>query len=270
MTNDLLIAQANLENIDNGSMDKINTSENSVSKKITTASVDNSAEGKHTFNYIDGYCERQSQPNFFAEPLNLITNLGFIIGAVLVFIFLKRNKMLIAKNFDILFLTFTLALIGVGSGAFHAIPNVITLNFDVIPIGIFIHFYLITFFIRILNLNLIKSILLVIAFIFAGYATGKYFSADTLNGTIMYVPTYFTLLIMIFVMFLKQNQLYLHLINTAIVWTFSLAARTVDMQLCPYTMNIGTHFIWHLLNAVVLYRLIMLVVLNKISHNKIK
>jgi hypothetical protein len=75
------------------------------------------------------------------------------------------------------------------------------------------------------------------------------------------------LIIMVLVLgFVKQNQLYLHLINTAVIWTFSLAFRTMDIQICSYTHNIGTHFLWHLLNAIVLYRMLVLVIQDKLAR----
>jgi hypothetical protein len=36
--------------------------------------------------------------------------------------------------------------------------------------------------------------------------------------------------------------------------------------LCSYTNQIGTHFMWHLLNAIVLYRLLALLIADKLSR----
>jgi len=219
---------------------------------------------QNTFNYIDAYCERAGINGLFAEPLNLITNIAFVIGAFLLFKFLQKNKILLAKNWDIIFLVVNLAVIGFGSAAYHSIPNAVTLNLDVIPIAIFIHFYLTCFFIRVLGLKPVVAVICLFIFIASGVVFQNNFSPDTLNGTIMYVPTYLTLLLMIGAMcFIKHNPLYQHLITTAIIWTFSLAFRTVDMEMCNYTLEIGTHFLWHLLNAVVLYRLVKLMTLNR-------
>ena len=59
-----------------------------------------------------------------------------------------------------------------------------------------------------------------------------------------------------------------YLTTTAIIWTFSLTFRTIDMQVCDYTHQLGTHFMWHILNAVVLYRLVELIILNKIQQQE--
>jgi hypothetical protein len=82
----------------------------------------------------------------------------------------------------------------------------------------------------------------------------------------MYVPTYLMLVIMILLMgFVKQNPLYLHLINTMVIWTFSLAFRTMDLPICLYTHHLGTHFMWHLLNAIVLYRMLVLIIMDRLA-----
>jgi hypothetical protein len=222
-------------------------------------------ETQNVSNYIDNYCERNNQPDFFAEPLNLITNIFFIIGAILAFRFLQKNKQLLLKNWDIIFLIITLAAIGFGSGAFHSVPNQATLLMDVIPIGIFMHLYIVVFFRRVVGLNMVFSVAALIAFIALGMVFQKTFSPETLNGTIMYVPAYSTLILMVLILcFIKQSPLYLHLIYTAVIWTFSLAFRTMDMDICSYTGGVGTHFLWHTLNAIVLYRLIILLIKSKV------
>lgn len=202
-----------------------------------------------------------------AEPLNLITNIAFIIGAILVFRMLKFYKQLTLKNLDIIILNALLFIIGLGSAAFHSIPNGLTVKLDVIPIEAFIFIYLAVFYIRVIQVPKIMALLILVAFIGVTIFFGKTFNPGTLNGTIMYVPTYLMIIIMILLMvFVKQNPLYLHLINTTVIWTFSLAFRTMDMQICSYSHQIGTHFLWHLLNAIVLYRMLVLVVVDKLSR----
>ena len=219
-----------------------------------------------TSSEISIYCERNSKPDFMAEPLNLITNIAFVIGAIMVFKMLKFYKLISAKNWDIILLTAILATIGFGSGSFHSMPSTLTQTLDVIPIEAFIFIYLAVFFVRVIGVKPIFTVFILGAFLGVTILFGKNFSASTLNGTIMYVPTYLMLIVMVLIMgFVKQNPLYLHLINTAVIWTFSLAFRTMDMQICSYTHNIGTHFMWHILNAVVLYRMLVLVVMDKLA-----
>jgi hypothetical protein len=42
------------------------------------------------------------------------------------------------------------------------------------------------------------------------------------------------------------------MLSAAGVFFISLISRTIDNGICPY-FNIGTHFLWHIFNSVVLY-----------------
>ncbi len=235
-------------------------------KKISESS---STQQENTLSYIDNYCERQKQPDWLAEPLNLITNICFVIGAVMVLRMLRFYRQITKANWDILLLTFTLAVIGFGSAAYHSMPSHTTLLMDVLPITLFIHIYLVSFFVRVVGMKIIYAIMVLIAFFAAGQYFSAHFSPDTLNGTIMYVPTYLMLIVMVLILcFVKQSPLYLHLINTAVIWTFSLAFRTMDMDICSHTSHVGTHFLWHILNAVVLYRMLVLLIVDKVAKLK--
>lgn len=241
-----------------------------MEEKTTELSQSVATENQTVATFIDGYCERNHQPDVLAEPLNLLTNIAFIIAAVMAFKSLKFFKLINAKCWDIVLLSVLLAIIGFGSAAFHSYPNKKTVLMDVIPIAIFMHLYLFMFFKRVVGLNFLLSTTVLLSFIATGFVFQKTISPDTLNGTIMYVPAYSFLIIMVLILcFVKQSPLYLHLINTAVIWTFSLAFRTMDMQICTHTHYIGTHFLWHLLNAIVLYRLVILVIIDKTSKEKI-
>jgi len=220
-----------------------------------------------TLNFINYYCERGAERNFFAEPINFLTNFCFIIAAFLIFKLLKTSGSLNKKNSDIIILATVFATIGIGSGAFHSIPNQATLLLDVIPIAIFIHLYITVFFVRIIGLKIWQAIIVLSIFIGAGILSENTFDPDTLNGTIMYVPTYAMLLFMSSLIFLTKKQGAKYLLITTFIWTFSLIFRTFDEQWCSQTQHLGTHFMWHILNSVVLYRCLKLLILNKPSSS---
>jgi hypothetical protein len=50
------------------------------------------------------------------------------------------------------------------------------------------------------------------------------------------------------------------------IFTVSLALRTVDLAVCE-TFRLGTHFLWHLLNAAVLYVLLRTAISETGSEN---
>jgi hypothetical protein len=51
------------------------------------------------------------------------------------------------------------------------------------------------------------------------------------------------------------------MIVAACLFVVALSLRTLDMHLCP-SFPLGTHFLWHLLNALLLYLLLRLVILH--------
>ena len=86
------------------------------------------------------YCERQDD-RFFAEPLNLFSNLGFFIVWYRIYYRLSRNKIVLSVRQRALH--HMIATIGVGSSAFHSMPNRLTEAIDVIPITIYLVLYLV-------------------------------------------------------------------------------------------------------------------------------
>ncbi len=218
---------------------------------------DEVATGQNTFEYIDSYCERV---NFNEEPVNVITNIAFIVAGILLLNTLFKIKEIKPKNFDVLSLSLMIIAIGFGSAAYHFQPNSLTLNLDVLPIAIFIHLFLISLLFRVFKLKKLTALIFFGIFITAGVGAEIYIDRDILNGTIMYVPTYITLFIIVLALKYKSPPMFRYTLNTAIIWTFSLVFRTIDASSCNYSLGIGTHSLWHMLNAVVLYRLVVLLI----------
>lgn len=214
-------------------------------------------QGETTFSFIDNYCERI---NFDGEILNTITNFAFLIAGVILLRKLHRSNSIRLRNFDIILLSFTIISIGLGSAIYHYNPNKFTLNLDVLPIAIFIHLLLLSLLLRVFNLRIFGAVFFFFLFIGAGIFSEIYFERDMLNGTIMYMPTYLSLWIIVLALKMKSHPQCKYIFNTAIIWTFSLLFRTVDMELCDITFGIGTHIFWHILNAIVLYRLVNLLI----------
>lgn len=212
----------------------------------------------HAFHYLDMYCERAGEATALAEPLNAFTNLAFIIAAYLVaHTLLVMRKSEHKRIWDVWVLVGTLGLIGFGSGAWHMFATHATLLMDVIPIGIFIHVYVWSFSMRILRFRWWEALMLWGAFQGGSMWLEANTSPDALNGTMMYVPTYLVLLFVAAVSFAKSNPAFGTLVKVIAVWTISLTFRTMDMGWCS-AFPFGTHFLWHLMNAWVLYQLLMI------------
>ena len=206
--------------------------------------------------YLDGYCERAGDPGIWGEPLNAATNLCFLVAALAAAYAIGKLNRPGRAVIDLWLLVAALAAIAIGSGLWHIAPRHDTVLMDVIPITIFINIYLIAALRRFFRLAWWKIAALWAAYTAIGVAAQILLPPDTLNGTIMYVPTYLTLLVLTGAIRRVDAESGRAFIPIVLIWTASLVFRTIDMQICaifPY----GTHFLWHTLNAIVLYRLLI-------------
>lgn len=208
--------------------------------------------------YLDGYCERAGQAGMLAEPLNLFTNLFFIVAAVLAGRALMRTPAT-GRRVDLWFLVGFLFSIGIGSGLWHAHPIKPTMLMDVIPITLFINLFILSTLRRLIGLGWSGVALLWAVYFGAGILAQAALPPDLLNGSIMYVPTYLMLAIMTAVLMQRDRMVGIAFLQALLVFTASLTFRTLDMQLCKGLVS-GTHFLWHTLNAWLLWRLLMAMV----------
>ena len=88
---------------------------------------------------VDNYCERLG-PEFWAEPLNAVSNAAFLIGAWLAWREAGRRGR--QGDWAIVALVAILTAIGVGSFLFHTFATGWAGTADVLPIMIFILTYL--------------------------------------------------------------------------------------------------------------------------------
>ena len=203
---------------------------------------------------IDIYCERMG-PQFWAEPVNAITNGAFLIAAALVFTVLRRDGRLEAGTGLLLAL---LTAIGIGSFLFHTVATRWAALADVLPIMLFILAYLALTMRRGFRLNWWWAGGITLAFLPASFAVSSLvgqLAGGTLGGSSGYVPALLALLIAggwLWARGVRDGQ---WLLAAAAVFVASITLRTLDQPLCQAT-PFGTHFLWHVLNAGVLGLLI--------------
>ncbi|MEL7181973.1 MAG: ceramidase domain-containing protein, partial [Pseudomonadota bacterium] len=195
------------------------------------------------FEQIDGYCER-TDFTYWSEPLNAVTNIAFIIAAVI--LWRRSARVPIAR-----LLTAVLFMIGVGSYLFHTHATIWALLLDVTPIGAFILIYLFA-----VNRDFIpmKGWIAFIATLgFFPYAVGvvwltaqvPFFAISNFYWT---VPT---LLVLYAIRLRHDPQIVSGFLIGAAILTTSITFRSVDEMLCD-SISVGTHFIWHVLNGIML------------------
>jgi hypothetical protein len=200
------------------------------------------------------YCERTAT-GFWPEPLNTLSNLAFIITALPIWLNYRRLDITIRSSWDFMLLLLCLLAIGIGSTLWHTWATRWTLLADVIPITLFINIFLLSFLYRIARCRSATIFFYFFIFQLIGVATLAWFPDDFMNGSINYVPAYLALLAMTVYSFCKHSVAAHRFIVAAAVFSGSLLFRTIDQAVCNQ-FPVGTHFLWHLLNAAVLYCLL--------------
>ena len=87
---------------------------------------------------MDVYCERVG-PGLLAEPLNAVSNISFLLAAWAAWVLAKRTRTLSA---GVRVLIAIAASVGIGSILWHTYPTPLTLILDIVPILIFIIWYI--------------------------------------------------------------------------------------------------------------------------------
>jgi hypothetical protein len=196
---------------------------------------------------IDNYCERIGQ-GFWAEPLNAVTNAGFLVAAALALVEWRKAG---GKDHASLWLIAVTAVVGTGSFLFHTFANRWSMIADVAPITAFIYGYFLFALRRFFGLGWFIAAALTLLFFAASWAFGGLFPAGALNGSIDYLPALFALV----ALGLMPSPARPWLLAGSLVFLVSLAFRTVDQTVCAW-LPVGTHYAWHTLNAVLLFILL--------------
>lgn len=194
---------------------------------------------------IDIYCERLDA-GWWAEPVNALTNLAFVIAGLMI----AKNRQHPAPVLGGL-----IVLIGIGSFLFHTHANRLTGLIDVTFIGVYLATYAWLWPKVVLHRGPTLQALSV-----ASLAT-LIVLATLANQVVEMVwpevpPGVYTgawLYVMALAVLLKHHQPVSKkwLWTTAGLFLGSLTARQLDIPLCHVTG--GTHWLWHVLNAGVLY-----------------
>ena len=195
---------------------------------------------------VDNYCERLDA-GLFAEPLNALTNLGFLLSAWLVW---RLAAGRVAPAGRVRLLAVLIAIVGLGSGLFHTFANTLTLWLDIVPILLFQLVFLWLYFRDVAGMRRTFAAIVLAVFLAAGL--GAELVPSVLHGSLVYAPAIVVLAVLGIYHYRRRLAEPALLLVAAGVFLLSLAFRTADAGLCAH-VPIGTHFLWHLLNAVVLY-----------------
>lgn len=195
------------------------------------------------------YCERLDD-RFWSEPLNAVSNAAFLIAAASAYAILRRRG---ARDAPALTLIGVTASVGLGSFAFHTLATRGAMLLDVIPIAIFIYGYFFLALRRFFRLGAWMAAGVTFAFAAASFAVDASFTG--LNGSIAYLPALAALISFSALLRPRDREAARGLGLAATTFAASLVFRTMDRDVCG-VFALGTHFVWHMLNALVLWLLL--------------
>ena len=201
-----------------------------------------------------GVCER-TEPGIWAEPLNVSSSFSFFIAAIMLLRFYLNNKEITSKwILDIHILTGTLILIGAASVVFHMAPSYYTELADIIFIVLFINVYFFSVMVRIAGVQGASLFVVYMAFLGSTHILVDQFP-NAMNDSIGYLSTMFTLIFIAFYLNIRRRPAARAFLIAAMIGVLSLFFRVIDNEICG-SFKYGTHFIWHILNAVLIYILL--------------
>jgi hypothetical protein len=206
---------------------------------------------------VDHYCER-TDPSLWSEPVNALTNIAFPIGAWFAWRLATRQAASVSGGL-VCMLVLVMAIIGPGSFLFHTVATRWAEWGDVIPILVFMLLYLwliLTCFF--LWPGWRKVGLLIVFFIITFYLEAVV-PGTFLWGGALYLPTILVLIAASTALRRMKSPAAPAMLGATAVFLLSLASRTLDMPICPL-LPLGTHFLWHLLNALLLFLLLRLAI----------
>ncbi|MCU4180222.1 ceramidase domain-containing protein [Bosea sp. BH3] len=207
-----------------------------------------------------GYCERLDG-GFWAEPVNAVTNAAFLVAALTALLLWRRRG---GGDRTVLVLILLVFAIGIGSFLFHTMPNGRTVLADVVPIQLFAFGYFAFALRRYLSASGLVTAAGTLAFFGLGLAlswAGRALLPMPASGSAGYAAFLlglFGIAAALPAALSRQRRL---LGLAGVAFAVSLTMRSIDFAVCA-GLPLGTHWLWHLLNALVLYWLLRAAVLS--------
>lgn len=198
--------------------------------------------------HIDAYCER-IDPGFWSEPINALTNLAFLAAAL--WVWPRVAGLPLARA-----LAAILFAIGMGSFLFHTFATPWAALMDVVPIGAFILLYLFAVHRDVIGLGFWPALGATALFIPFAAITVPLLGMLPFFGISAFYWTVPILLVIYALALHRTPQITRGFLTGAGLLALSISARSVDETLCNF-IPFGTHFLWHVFNAVMLAWMIL-------------
>jgi len=195
---------------------------------------------------IDSYCERLG-PEYWAEPVNAVTNAAFVIAALIMWRRVQGSGLGMARALCVI-----LGLIGIGSYLFHTHAVVWSAIADTAPIAAFVLFYIFVANHAYWGMRWPWAVVATLLFFPFAYITLPMFERVPILGVSAgYLPV--PAMIALYAVLLRRRlpDVARGLAVGVAILLASLTFRSLDEAVCA-SVPVGTHFMWHVLNAVML------------------
>jgi hypothetical protein len=193
------------------------------------------------FEQVIAYCER-TDFSYWAEPVNAVTNAAFVLAAL--YVWPKTRGVPLAR-----LLTVILAMIGVGSFLWHTHATGWAGLADVLPILMFILVYIFAATRDYLGASALVAGIVTLAFFPYAFGFRALFSGILPGANALYASV--AVLILAYGLWLVRGATGRGLLIGAAILCASLGFRMADDAVCA-SFPIGTHFMWHVLNGIML------------------
>jgi len=213
---------------------------------------------------VDHYCERTSAA-LDAEPVNAITNFAFPIGAGVLWLGYGRRSAVAGRGL-IIALILAMAVVGFGSLLFHVLGTRWAEWGDVIPILVFILLYLWFVLTYLFDFSTVLKVAILTLFFIATFYLEAEVPGDVLWGGALFIPTILIFVTIGFVLRRRRHPAGSPMLLAMAVFFCAYFFRSLDHAICD-AFPLGTHFMWHLLNATLLFLLIRLAVVHCSSRS---
>lgn len=198
---------------------------------------------------VDLYCERTG-PELWSEPLNAITNLAFVAAGLWGLREVRRNG---TGTFAVVLCWWAVA-VGIGSAVFHTFAVKGTVWVDVLPIAGFTLAFTLFNLRRFLGLPWGKAVAVFVVFYMAvGLLTWSVpdWLREASNGSTGYLPPFLALVFFGSWVASAGSRAGWYDLAGAAIFLLAVTFRVLDPVVCD-SFPPGTHFLWHLLNGLML------------------
>ncbi len=207
---------------------------------------------------VDAYCERASDA-LDAEPLNAITNVGMFVAAWAAARLQRRQPNRDAAGLIAAMIAAIVAG-GVGAFLFHTTATVWAVVLDMLPFLVFMLLVLWLTLTRFFAWLPLIAALGVAGFVVAVLGGGALVPRGQLPAGAYYLLPLAILVVVAIILALRRSSAAPSYLAAALVFAAAFAARELDGPLCG-AIPFGTHFLWHLLAALLAYILIRAAIL---------